>query len=134
MQTSGAAASQLFTDGGSLPSAAPASAQPPSSPKSTSWLFTSLRLAVLTPTGCGLTRCPLGTFDHGFVRNRIDSDSLLRQTVEKLPTVSRPAAIEPKRELVKVVFEVLMRHRSLVRTHQPALEQRRHSMHPRHEG
>jgi hypothetical protein len=31
--------------------------------------------------------------------------------------VARPTAIEPKRELVKVIVEVLVRHGSLVRTH-----------------
>src|ERR1039457_4621182 len=101
--------------------------------KSVSWLFPSLRLAVLAPTGCGLPRCPLRTFDHGLVRNGIDGDCLLRQAVEELATVARPAPIETKREFVKVVIEVLVCHGSLVRTHQPAFEQRHHQMYPRHE-
>ena len=51
------------------------------------WLFTSLRLPVLAPTGCGLTRSPLGTFDHGLVRDGIDGCCLLRQAVEELPSI-----------------------------------------------
>src|ERR1039458_4504108 len=97
------------------------------------WLFTSLRLPVLAPTGCGLTRCSLGTFDHGLVRNGIDSDCLLRQAVEELPSIAGPTTVEPKREFVEVVFQVLMAYRSLMSSQDPALQQRCDSVLPRHQ-
>src|ERR1017187_2267850 len=97
------------------------------------WLFTSLGLPVLAPTGCGLTRCSLGTFDQGLVRNGIDSDCLLRQAVEELPSIAGPTTVEPKREFVEVVFQVLMAYRSLMSSQDPALQQRCDSVYPRHQ-
>src|ERR1022692_1107932 len=97
------------------------------------WLFTSLRLPILAPTGCGLTRCPLGTFDHGLVRDGIDGDRLLRQAVEELPSIAGPPPVEPKREFVEVVFQVLVAHRSLMSSQNPALQQRCDAVHARHQ-
>src|ERR1035441_276703 len=97
------------------------------------WLFTSLRLPILAPTGCGLTRCPLGTFDHGLVRDGIDGDRLLRQAGEELPSIAGPTPVEPKREFVEVVFQVLVAHRSLMSSQNPALQQRCDAVHARHQ-
>src|ERR1035441_3303728 len=97
------------------------------------WLFTSLRLPILAPTGCGLTRCPLGTFDHGLVRDGIDGDRLLRQAVEESPSIAGPTPVESKREFVEVVFQVLVAHRSLMSSQNPALQQRCDAVHARHQ-
>jgi len=58
---------------------------------------------------------------------------LLRQAVEKLPSIAGPTPVEPKREFVEVVFQVLMAHRSLMSSQNPALQQRCDTVHPRHQ-
>ena len=55
--------------------------------------------------------------DHGLVRCRVEGDGLLRQAVKELPSIGRPPAVEPESELVKIVIEMLLSHRSLVGAH-----------------
>ena len=62
-------------------------------------------------TGCGYDN---GTLDHGFVRDRVDGYCLLYEPVEELPSIAGPTPVEPKREFVEVVFQVLMAYRSLM--------------------
>src|SRR5258708_35339212 len=61
----------------------------------------------------------------------MDGDCMLRKAVEKLPSIAGPTPVEPKREFVEVVFQVLMAHPSLMSPQNPALQQRRDTVHPR---
>jgi hypothetical protein len=45
----------------------------------------------------------------------VDGDGLLCQAVEELPSVGRPAAFKAESELVQVIVEVFVRHRSDLR-------------------
>ena len=78
-------------------------------------------------------RADCGTTDHGFVRNRIDDDRLLHESLEKLAAVPGSAPVEPEGEFIEVVFQMLMAHRSLVRAQNPPFEQRGYSVNPRHQ-
>ena len=51
--------------------------------------------------------------------NRIDGHSLLRQTKEELASTLGLTAIEPEREFIEIVVQVLMAYCSLVGSYQP---------------
>jgi hypothetical protein len=51
--------------------------------------------------------------------NGIDDHSLLRQTKEELASTLGSPAIEPEREFIEIVVQVLMADGSLVGSHQP---------------
>src|SRR2546422_4842807 len=69
--------------------------------------------------------------DDGIVGSGTDSDRLLGQAVEELPSVLRGASIEAKGEFVQVGVEGLTTDGPLVRSQQPALQKRRDTMDPR---
>jgi hypothetical protein len=60
--------------------------------------------------------------NHSFLSYRIDSDRLLREAEKELASTMGAAAIEAERELVQVIFEVLMADGSLVGPDQPSLQ------------
>ena len=55
-----------------------------------------------------------GAPDQGFVRDGVDHDGLLHESVEELAAVARPTPIEPKGELIKVELQVFVADRTLV--------------------
>ena len=65
--------------------------------------------------------------------NGIDGHSLLRQTKKELASALGSPPIEPERELIQIVVQVLMADRSLVGSHQPPLEQGDHQVNPWHQ-
>ena len=67
------------------------------------------------------------------VSHGIDGHGLLREAKEELaPTLGLPA-IDPERELIQIVVEVLMADRSLVGSNQPPFEQGDHTVNPWHQ-
>jgi len=71
--------------------------------------------------------------NYPMMGNRIGGHSLLGQTKEELaPTLGAPA-IEPEREFIQIVVQVLMTDRSLVGSHQPPFEQGDHVVNPGHQ-
>jgi hypothetical protein len=54
--------------------------------------------------------------------NGIDGHRLLRQTKEELASTLGSTAIEPEREFIEIVVQVLMADCSLVGSHQPPFE------------
>jgi len=60
----------------------------------------------VTPTGCGFRSGPRSArTEHmiGFVRCRVDGDSLLHQAIKELPAVGGSTTVESEREFAQVV-------------------------------
>src|SRR6266705_1003249 len=72
-------------------------------------------------------------FYHQFVRDRVYSDGLLEEPEEEHAPATRFPPVKTEGEFVQVVVQVLQAHRSLVRAHQPSLEERDHPMNSRHQ-
>jgi hypothetical protein len=68
--------------------------------------------------------------DDLVISDRIDGHSLLCQAKEELAATLGSSAIEPERELIQIVIQVLMTDRSLVGSHQPPFEQGDHLVNP----
>ena len=65
--------------------------------------------------------------------NGIDGHRLLRQTKEELASTLGSTAIEPEREFIEIVVQVLMADCSLVGSHQPPFEQGDREVNPWHQ-
>jgi hypothetical protein len=63
------------------------------------------------------------------VGHRLHGDGLLRQSVKEPTPTLGGSAIEAESEVVEVVIQTLVTHRSLMSPHQPAPQQRHHSVH-----
>ena len=59
------------------------------------------------------------------VRNGLDSHRLLHQAIEELPAVTGQPSVEPERELIEVVIEMLPRHTAVVDAQEPPFQQGR---------
>ena len=70
-------------------------------------------------------------FDQVSIGSGLDTHRLLDEPVEEFPAMPRPATVEAERELIEVVVEMRRAHRTLVRSQEPALEQRHDQMDPR---
>ena len=75
----------------------------------------------------------LRTPDHLPVRHRGHFEALLEEPIEEEAPSLRGASIEAERELIEVVVQMLWTDRPVVRAQDPALEQRGHAMHSRHD-
>jgi len=62
--------------------------------------------------------------DQSFVSHRANLDGVLSQPVEEFSSGGRLSSIKSEDKLVEVVVEVLGSHGTLMRSHQPAFEQR----------
>ena len=69
--------------------------------------------------------------NHRPVRGRSSGDGLLNKSVEELAPASRSTPVEAERKFVQVVGQMLRAHCTLVRTHQPPIQQRDHQMNAR---
>src|ERR1039458_395461 len=74
-----------------------------------------------------------GRVNYPVMGNRIDGHSLLRQTKEDLASTLGSPAIEPEREFIEIVAQVLMTDCSLVGSHQPPFEQGDREVNPWHQ-
>jgi len=72
-------------------------------------------------------------FDHRFVRDRVDGDSLLEESEKEFAPATRFPPVEAEGEFVQVIVQVLQAHRSLMRAHQPALEEGNYGVDARHQ-
>src|SRR6266508_319054 len=73
-----------------------------------------------------------GTPDDRFVGQGVDTHGVLEQSEKQQAAASGAPSVEAEAELIKVIVEVLLAGRTLVGTHQPALEQGHHQVDPRH--
>jgi len=71
--------------------------------------------------------------NHAVVSYRIDSHSLLGKAEKQLAPTLGSASVKAERELIQVVFEVLVADRSLMGPDQPSLEQGNHAVNPWHQ-
>src|SRR5271167_5113928 len=78
-------------------------------------------------------RLPEVRVNYPVMGDRIDGHSLLRQAQEKFASTLGSPAIEPERELIQIVVQVLMTDCSLVGSHQPPFEQGDHKVNPWHQ-
>ncbi len=56
-------------------------------------------------------------------------DGLLKKTVKQFAATTGSATIKSKRKFVKIIIQMSVTHRPLMRAEQPTLEQRHHLMH-----
>src|ERR1700722_2126947 len=78
---------------------------------------------------CTLLNRPLGVVAGDFVeRCRRRRDGLLKEAVKELPPRSGSAAVEPEDKFVEIMAELLVADRPLMRSQQPAFQQRSHPM------
>lgn len=68
---------------------------------------------------------PSGAFDQFSERDRLNAGSILQESVEEFPPMLGSPTIESERELIKIVVQVFMADRPLVRAQKPSLQQRR---------
>src|ERR1051325_7183433 len=70
-------------------------------------------------------------FDHRFIRDWIYGHGLLQEPEEVFAPATRVSPVEAEGEFVQVIVQVLQAHRTLVRSHQPPLEEADHPMNAR---
>src|SRR5262245_28497174 len=81
----------------------------------------------------GAPACAWFAADDRGERDVIELHRLLEQPVEEQAALLRAAAVEPERELVEVVVELVWAGGALVGAEQPALEERRDAVGARHD-
>ena len=79
-----------------------------------------------------LSRSPFGyAANQVIIGKRFRLHGLLDEPKEQLAPVAGRPAIEPEREFIQVVVQMLMTYGSLMRPQKPAFQQRHHTMDPR---
>ena len=73
-----------------------------------------------------------GSADEAAIGNRVNGGGLLHETVEELSSALGLPTVEPEREFVEVVIEMVVADGTLVGSQEPALEQRGNAVDPRH--